>query len=54
MVTKRCVPITFYDKSFVDHLEILLCLLAIGADLPLSYSTAINCLKKKYFSNLSL
>ena len=36
-------------ESFVDPLEILLCLLAVGADLPMSYSTAINCLKKIRF-----
>ena len=53
MATKRHMLITFKDKSFVDRLEILLCLLAVGANLPLSYSMAINCLKK-YFSNLAL
>ena len=49
MVTTRCVLIAYSDKSFVVRLEILFCLLAVRADLPLSYSMAINCLKKLLF-----
>ena len=38
MVMKRRMLITFKYKSFVDRLKILLCLLAVGADLPLGVS----------------
>ena len=46
MATKKRVLIAFQDKSFVVLIEILFFLLAVGADLPLSYSVAISCLKK--------
>ena len=50
MATVRHALIAYQDKSFVVRLEILFCLLAVGApDLPLSYSMAINCLKKLLF-----
>ena len=51
MLTKRCILITFQDKSFVDRLEILFCLIDVGADLPLSYnySMVINCLQNNTF-----
>ena len=45
MATKRRVLIAFQGKSFVVLIEILFFPLAIGADLPLSNSMAINCLK---------
>jgi len=43
MATKR------RELSVVVRIEILFFLLADGADLPLSYSMAINCLKKIFF-----
>ena len=49
MATKRRVLMAFWDNSFVVRIEILFFLLAVGADLPLSYSMAINCLKKSLF-----
>ena len=37
------------NDFLVDRLEIVFCLLAVGADLPLSYSMAISCLKNILF-----
>ena len=46
MATKIRVLMAFWDNSFVVRIENLFFLLAVGADLPLSYSMAINCLEK--------
>ena len=54
MATKRHVLIASQDKSFVVHIEILFFLLTTEADLPLTYSMAINCLKKLLFQGPKL